>query len=66
MWPLLMMHWSSVQEPRLPPPLYTNTPSLSPNPLCSVTPALVVTPGGQGWKPVQTCSFVDPPTGTNI
>ena len=48
MWPLPMMHWTSLYRAR---PLI---PNLGPTPV-----PLLLTSGGHQWRPVKTCSFED-------
>ena len=66
MWPLPMMHWTSVY--RDPPldmgPQCTGTPDIGPH--CLGTPILL-TSDSHGWRPVQTCTLQDPlPTSPDI
>ena len=68
MWPLLMLPWTlpyrdpfpSLQGPLAPPPPLYRDPCL-PALVLALDP-LVVTPGGQDCRPVQTCSLEDPTT----
>ena len=58
MWPLSIMHWTLLYSP---PPL----PPTHIGPHWTGSPASVLS-GGHHWRPVQTCSLLDPPTGAGI
>ena len=60
MWPLPMLDWTS---PYTPPPRASAAPcrTLSPTMQSDIISFLLVTSGGQDWRPIQICSLQDCP-----
>ena len=69
---ITMMHWTSLYRLPGPGPLL-DIRYMAPSPVPSTSDIdppgpgpLLMTSGGHHWRPVQTCSLEDPPTGTDI